>query len=101
MRPIHHIWFTHFWFQFLVYPRRNVPLTEIGETQEAGYPWRVGRCRVFRLPLTRRAVAVGKWTSYIRREQVEGFTTITMRELPNWEDYTSRVQPDDESRLAG
>lgn len=92
MKKIHAIWLTRYWFQFLVYPHRSVPLTEIGETQEGGYPWRVGRCRVFRVPLTRRAVAIGQWTSYQERDMVEGHDTFIMRELPNWEAYTN-VQP--------
>ena len=89
--PIHYIWFTNLWFQFLVYPRKNVPLTEIGETQEAEYPWRIGKCRVFRLPFTRRAIAVGKWTGYQPRETVDGQTVLKFRVLDHPEDYY-RVQ---------
>lgn len=98
MSRVRRIWLTHFWFQFLVYPRRDVPLTEIGQTQEAGYPWRIGRCRVFRAPFTRRAVAVGQWTGYQEREIVDGSDTFRLRELPRWEDV---VHVRDEDRLAG
>lgn len=85
---IHRIWFTQRWFQFLKYPRRKgTPLTEIGETQEQGYPWRKGSCRVFRLPLSKRAVAIGRWTEYQPRETVDGEPALKFRPLDNPEDY--------------
>jgi hypothetical protein len=103
MGRIHRILWTSLWFQFLVYPRRNVPLTEVGETQEQGFPWRMGKCRVFRVPFTKRAVALGKWTGYQPRETIDGIPTLTFKELPHWEDYTrERVQQDEgQDRVAG
>lgn len=71
-------------------------MTEIGETQESEFPWRIGRCRVFRLPLTPHAVAVGKWTGYQPRETVDGIPTLKFRTLDHWEDYVEQTteQPD-------
>jgi hypothetical protein len=84
---IHPIWRTQRWWQKLTYPQRKVPLTEIGETQEQGYPWRMGTCRVFRLPFSRHAIAIGKWTGQQPRETVDGFPTLTLRPLDHPEDY--------------
>ena len=101
MGRIHRIFWTQFWFQFLVYPRRNVPLTEIGETQESGYPWRIGKCRVFRFPLTKRAVAFGKWTAFAPRETVDGIPTLRFKQLDHWEDYVNGPVQQDIDRRAG
>ena len=103
MGRIRAIWLTKMWFQFLVYPRRDVPLTEVGETQEQGYPWRMGKCRVFRLPFSTRAVAIGRWTGLQPRETIDGQPTLTFRELDHWEDYVDeRLQQDQgPNRLAG
>ena len=86
------LWPTQRWIQFLVYAHRQVPLTEIGRTQEAGYPWRVGKCRVFRIPFTTRAIAFGKWTGHQEREWVEGDMTFKMREIQDWRSVVD-VQP--------
>lgn len=101
MGRVHAIWLTKFWFQFLVYPRRDVPLTEIGETQESEFPWRVGKCRVFRLPFSKRAVAIGKWTAFQPRETIDGEPTLRFNELKNWEDYVHLQQDQGPDRLAG
>lgn len=100
MGRIHAIWFTSLWFQFLCYPRRDVPLTERGESQEAEYPWRTGSCQVFRLPFTKRAVAIGKWTGYQPRETVEGQPTLTFKPLDHWEDYIGEHLRQDQDRTA-
>lgn len=84
---IHGIPRTLYWWQKLTYPRRQVPLTERGETQEQEFPWRMGRCRVFRLPLSRHAIAFGKWTGEQPRENVDGVPTLTFRVLDHPEDY--------------
>lgn len=81
------IWPFNLWFQFLSYPRRDVPLTERGSTQESQYPWRIGRCRIFRIPGTRRAISIGWWTGYQPRENVEGTPTLSLRPLDHPEDY--------------
>jgi hypothetical protein len=84
---IHPIWRTKYWWQKLTYPRRKVPLTEVGETQEQNFPWRLGKCRVFRLPLTRHAIAIGQWTGEQPHENVEGAPTLMFRPLDHPEDY--------------
>jgi hypothetical protein len=84
---IHPIWRTQRWWQKLKYPRRNVPLTEVGETQEQGFPWRTGTCRVFRFPFTRHAIAIGKWTGEQAHETVDGTPSLTFRALDHPEDY--------------
>lgn len=90
--PAWRLWPSKRWFQFLVYPHRQVPLTERGRTQEAGFPWRVGKCRVFRIPLTRFAVAFGQWTGHQERELVDGVDTFRLREVPDWRSVVD-VQP--------
>lgn len=39
----------------------DVSVFHTAETQEIEEPFRTGKCVVFRLPLTRRAVVVGRW----------------------------------------
>lgn len=82
------------WWQKLTYPRRSVPLSERGQTQESGFPWRIGQCRVFRFPMTRHAIAVGKWTGYQPRETIEGQPTLKFRQLEHWEDYVGETTND-------
>lgn len=40
----------------------DVPVFHTAETQEIEAPFRSGKGVVFRMPLTRRAVVVGRWT---------------------------------------
>ena len=63
----------------------------------------MGKCRVFRLPFSTRAVALGKWTAYQPRETIDGVPTLTFRQLDHWEDYTGeRVQQDEgQDRITG
>jgi hypothetical protein len=84
---IHEIGRTKYWWQKLTYPKRKVHLTEIGSTQESGFPWRLGKCRVFRFPFTRHAIAIGKWTGQQPHENVEGTPTLMFRALDHPEDY--------------
>lgn len=70
-----------------VYHRLPAPLTERGESLESGFPWRKGTCRFFRLPFTRQAIAVGRWTGEQPRENVEGIPSLTFRQLEHPEDY--------------
>lgn len=85
---IHRIWPTRdYWWQKLRYPRRNVPLTEVGETQEQGFPWREGKCRVFRIPFSTHAIAIGKWTGRQSHENVDGSPVLNFRVLDHPEDY--------------
>ena len=43
------------------YPSTDFPLMEPGTTQEIEEPYRRGRSMVFRLPLTTRALVLGRW----------------------------------------
>jgi hypothetical protein len=84
-----------FWFQRFVYPRHPAPLTETGLSQEREFPWREGRIRVFRMPLTRSAIALGKWTGEQDHENVDGIPTLTFRQLDHPEDYFHAVLDED------
>lgn len=84
---IRRIWLTDHWWQKITYPRRDVPLTERGETQESGFPWRTGECRVFRIPFTVHAISFGKWTGAQPHETVDGLSVLTFRVLDHPEDY--------------
>lgn len=65
------------------YPSRKFPLTEPGDTQEIESPYRVGKGRVFRIPLTTRAVVVGRWEGH--REEHDALTdAIGIRELGDY-----------------
>lgn len=72
------------WVQYLVYPTDSrPPLTEKGHTQETEFPWRAGLCRVFRLPFTRRALALGRWVDSFE-DKNEDEPSMAMRPLPHW-----------------
>jgi hypothetical protein len=62
------------------YPSNHFPITEPGHTQEIESPYRVGKGRVFRLPLTKHAVVIGRWQE--PKEEESALTdAIGMREL--------------------
>ena len=88
---------SRWWVQFLVYPRRQVPLTERGRTQEVEFPWRTGQCRVFRAPFTRYAVAFGHWVAALPRTEVDGEEVFRMREVPDWRSVVGVPQKSDGS----
>ncbi len=44
------------------YPTRRFPLVDRGQTTEIEYPYRAGASLVFRVPLSTRAVVLGRWT---------------------------------------
>jgi len=44
------------------YHRKPLPIVEKGWTQEANYPFRKGKCLVFRVPFTKPGFYLGKWT---------------------------------------
>lgn len=60
-------WFAH----TLCYPSRQAPLVERGRSHETDFPWRRGRSLVVRLPLTPRAVVVGRWMHLSDEETAE------------------------------
>ena len=65
------------------YPTKKFPVIDRGHTQEIEYPFRAGSGLVFRIPFTRRAVVVGRWTSETPEE--EALTgAIGARKLENF-----------------
>lgn len=60
MPQIHDIGKHHF-VHTMNYPTTAFPLIDKGETQEIEQPYRNGRSLVFRIPLSRTAVVVGRW----------------------------------------
>jgi hypothetical protein len=43
------------------YHRKPLPVIEVGWTQETEYPYRKGKCLVFRAPFTKPGLYIGKW----------------------------------------
>jgi len=64
MPQIHDIGKHHF-VHTMKYPDRNFPIVDRGETQEIEDPYRSGQSWVLRVPLSRAAVVVGRWTSRV------------------------------------
>lgn len=62
MPHVHQIGAQHF-VHTMRYPTRDFPLIDKGETQEIEDPYRYGNSLVFRVPLSRAAIVVGKWTA--------------------------------------
>ena len=60
MPQIHDIGKHHF-VHTMEYPTKKFPIIDKGETQEIEDPYRNGRSLVFRIPLSRTAVVVGRW----------------------------------------
>jgi hypothetical protein len=81
------IWLTPLWWEGTAYRRLPAPLTESVETQEDEFPWRVGRARIIRIPFTRKAMAVGRWTGEQPHEIVDGIPLLNFRPLDHPEDY--------------
>ena len=84
---IHRLLWTQYYWQKLKYPRRDVPLTEVGQTQETEFPWRVGECRVYRLPFSKHAVAIGRWYGVQPTETEDGEQVLRLRPLHDWRAY--------------
>ena len=83
-----------FWLERYIYRHLPAPLTERGGNQEQGYPWRIGQGRIFRVPFTRQAIAIGRWTGEQPHENVEGIPSLTFQPLEHPEDYF-HVQDED------
>lgn len=79
MPQVHDIGKKHF-LQFMKYPTRKFPFLDLGSTYEIEEPYRSGESLVFRVPLTRRAVVVGRWVGVMSEDQALR-TAIRMREL--------------------
>jgi len=56
---------SQFFAHHMTYPTRAFPFMEIGTTQEIEWPYREGASYVFRIPLTRHAWVIGKWTGLV------------------------------------
>lgn len=51
------------YFSTITYPSREIPLWDVGWTGETDEPYRIGACRVIRVPLTKCGVVIGWWGS--------------------------------------
>ena len=67
MPQIHDIGKHHF-IHAMKYPTRNFPVIDKGETQEIEQPYRNGRSLVFRVPLGRSAIVVGRWQTRLSED---------------------------------
>ena len=47
------------------YHRKPIPIVEVGHTQETEFPYRVGRCLVFRVPFTKPGFYLGKLSNSV------------------------------------
>lgn len=86
---------TRFFTHTMQYPTRRFPLIDLGNTQEIEDPYRFGRSVVVRLPLSRRAFVLGKWSG-TRNERSALSGAIGMREIDVAEgDYSQYYEPQD------
>ena len=58
----------YFW-HFMVYPLKPKVVFETSTTQEIEDPFRFGKGVVFRLPLTRLSIVIGKWVARYEESQ--------------------------------
>jgi hypothetical protein len=89
-----------FWGERFSYRSRKAPLIQRGGNQESEFPWRIGVGVIFRIPFSRHAFAVGKWTGEQPHENVDGIPALSLRPLENPEDYFHVDERQDE-RPAG
>jgi hypothetical protein len=87
-----------FYWERFRYSRLPAPLTERAAGLEECYPWRTGNCRIFRLPYSRWAIAVGRWTGQQAHENVDGIPSLTFRPLDHPEDYFHAVLGEPKNR---
>ena len=79
MPAIHQIG-PHYFVHKMSYPNTKFPLSEKGHTQEIEHPYRTGQSVVVRVPFTRRALVIGKWTG--EKYEEDALTgAIGLREL--------------------
>lgn len=71
---------------FYTYPGSGspAPLAEYGVAQEENFPWRTGKVLFLRMPFTRKAVVLIRWTGTQPFEQDEDGVRLSMRELDDW-----------------
>lgn len=79
MPEVHNIGSNHF-AHTMEYPTRAFPIIDRGSTQEIEWPYRTGRSVVIRVPFTRQAMVVGKWTGE-KDEELALSEAIGVREL--------------------
>ena len=74
----------------LEYWHRNVlPIVEIGTTQETEYPFRLGKCLVFRVPFTHPGYYLGVWVKHPRIDRddddaIDHLLSEAMRSRSAW-----------------
>jgi hypothetical protein len=68
MARTHDIGKNHFW-HVMVYPIKPRVIIEKSSTQEIEEPYRFGSGIVFRLPLTRLSIVIGKWVAKYSESQ--------------------------------
>jgi len=73
-----------FWVERCSYPAPDAPLSQRGRGMEERHPWRYGDCHILRLPLTRHALAVGRWTDRQTQADLDGEPVLVLRSLGEW-----------------
>lgn len=76
------------------YPAGQWPIVDLGSSHEVDEPWRLGRCLVLRLPLSRVAAVIGWWgkprtyEELLEAEQAaerDAHEPLTVETLRTWE----------------
>lgn len=68
MPAVHQIGKNRF-IQTMQYPSRKFPIVDRGFTQEIEWPFRKGSSWVIRVPLSRLALVLGKWTGSLDEQE--------------------------------
>jgi len=74
-------WFVH----SMEYPTKSHPLVEPGNSRETDWPFRVGSSLVMRMPFSRRAFVIGKWSDQTLDEEVALLEALKGRNLERHE----------------
>lgn len=80
MPNVHQIGKRHF-AHTMKYPSRKFPIIDRGNTAEIEAPYRYGQSLVVRMPLSSKAVVVGRWTGVSADEDAALRHAIGWREL--------------------
>ena len=75
------------------------PLAETGWSQETEYPYRAGKCIVFRIPRTKYGLAVGWWGEE-RDEAVALTDAIGLREIGDYDNELLLEEAFEEARAS-
>jgi hypothetical protein len=73
-----------FWVEKCRYQSRSEALVQRGRGMEEHHPWRYGDCRILRIPLTRHALAVGRWSGMQTWADLDGEPVLVLRSLGEW-----------------